>query len=293
MTTKSPWTRTKPWAFTPVEILSSPSKLKKMLLCDIEVFRKKYLPSGKRWPELRKLIDGRESELLAIAKNWEKERKARVVEQDRQSKHQERVDKLITQIWHIHRYVVRFIEDVGDIYNPTNATDVEVAVRNIGNMIHDLPKVYTGLMSFELWKILQLSPALKKVVFEHFYPRSVVGGRDVLELAFTMITSVGKFAVKDMVNVLYSCSQGNKTTQDENLKSLPPFQKEDTFIDPPTSYHEAGIVLVRTADFVGSPVWQSVADVFGVHLIDPPEFYDVISVEEAKNLLLRDALESM
>jgi hypothetical protein len=35
MTKKSPWARTKPWAFTPVEILSSPSKLKKMLLCDI------------------------------------------------------------------------------------------------------------------------------------------------------------------------------------------------------------------------------------------------------------------
>jgi hypothetical protein len=231
--------------------------------------------------------------LLAISKTWEKEQKARMVEQDRQSKHQERVDKLVTQIWHIHRYTVRFIEDTGDIFNPANATDVEVAVRNIGNMIHDLPKVYTGLMSYELWRNIQLSPGSKKMVFEHFYPRSVVGGRDVLELAYAMITNVGKFAVKDMINVLYSCSQGNKTTQDENLKALPPFQKEDTFIDPPTSYQQANIKLVHEKEFTVPVVWQSVADMFGVHLIDLPEFYDVISVEEAKNLMLKDAIEMM
>lgn len=218
---------------------------------DIKVFRTHN--KGTHCPDVRQLVKTREDELKA----WEQHDRLLA-----------RIDKLHLRIEHIYRYASECADDLegSDPRGYKYQDIIDVSARNIGNMIHDLPRVSTGLISVELCLDLKDNPHTQ-VVHEHFIPRSGVGGKDILDLA-----AAGRFEMKDLIDVLYARSMCNKTTQRENRIALPPYQKFNTFIDPAESYRQAEIKLIREKDFSIPETWQGVADLYGITLTDPPDF---------------------
>jgi len=194
--------------------------------------------------------------------------------------------KFHTKLKHIHRYTVMCSTGLLKMDSNTEEyrNDIDVAIRNIGNMIHDLVKVYTGLMSFDAW-VRKRADGSYDPTFEHYYPRSVIGGEDIIAQAMIMIKKNGGIELKDMLRTIYECSQGNKTTADENRVVLPPFQKHDTFTCPEDSYDWGNITLVREQEFTIPRVWLEIQNVYNIALPSIPDFRNVITTEEAEEML--------
>lgn len=231
------------------ELEKNPENINNMDLTDIDLFRHQY--KSVRSPELRKLIEQREREL----------------------KLQVKVDRLNVEIIQIYQFTVMCINYLETLdRNSIQYKDYfDRACRNIGQMIHDLPNVWTGLTSVALYHQLQQYPNTS-IVDEHFYPRKGVGGNDILVLGMEKLKLSGTFEPRDLINALYTYAMCNKTTKRENRKQLPPYQREDTFTDPGDSYRNADVHLFREKEFAVPAAWRGVADLYNVKLMDPPEF---------------------
>ena len=109
--------------------------------------------------------------------------------------------------------------------------------RSVGNDIHDLPSVWTGYES-------EASIASKgKNGYthsnEHFYPRQYAGAQIVKHI----IEHQGIGFTK-LLELLDKFRQVHRVTPTEN-RSLMKYQAVESFVDPETSYDQAGIKLVK------------------------------------------------
>jgi hypothetical protein len=237
---------------------------------------------GKFVPEVRK----RRADIIRAGKDIERQQRTIAEHYKKEAEFQARFDKFHTQLKHIHRYVVMCATSLLEMTPGTveYSHELDVAIRNVGNKIHDLTKVYTGLISFEAWRRKKLDKTYDPT-FEHYYPRSVIGGEDIIAQAMILISKNGGIDLKDMLKVIYECSQGNKTTAEENRKVLPPYQQIDTFISPQQTYLSGEITLVREQPFEMPRVWKEIEKKYNIVLPDLPEFFNVITVEEAELML--------
>ena len=114
--------------------------------------------------------------------------------------------------------------------------------RLIGNAIHDMPHMWTGLESVE-----SLDARKNKTGYvptdEHFYPRQFAGEFIISEA----IRDSENFTTKKLAELLFKFCRVHKVTREENRR-LERHQKADTFTCPKLSYTQAEIVLEKVRD---------------------------------------------
>jgi len=108
--------------------------------------------------------------------------------------------------------------------------------RSVGNDIHDLPRIWTGYESKR--SIEQPCPEYKHCN-EHFWPRQYAGEQIIRHI----IAHKGiEFDILE--KMLNKFRQVHRVTPEEN-RNLMKYQSSYTFVDPETSYEQAGIILVK------------------------------------------------
>ena len=114
--------------------------------------------------------------------------------------------------------------------------------RLIGNAIHDMPHIWTGMESRESIKMRMHSKKYNHTD-EHFYPRKYAG-----ETILTAAILYGeKFTMATLANLLFKFCHVHRVTGSEN-KLLERFQKTDVFNTPEEAYQLAGIELEKVTD---------------------------------------------
>jgi len=254
-------------------------------------YRGKRVSNGIQLKPWRDKIEQIEREIKQHKKDAVKKRKEMVQQQERETRERVAFAKFHEKILQFHhslvdkcnRYYSRNIVEGTEEYENFMA----VAGRAIGTDVFDLPEVKTGLMSLRCFtKVDDPSDRNFCSTAEHFWPRSTIGGRDLIELCLSM---GDKFDIRHTIRTLYELCQTVESTDSEN-RELVKYQKADTFVDPQTSYDSVGINLVRFKEFVLPATWTMLFNKYNIDVNDrsPYEFENIMSVEEARERIAED-----
>lgn len=119
--------------------------------------------------------------------------------------------------------------------------DINRYGRLIGNLIHDMPDVRTGLQSKKSAERCKRSTKEYKThsCWDHWHPRQWAGVQ-IIKKAL-----IGELTSDVLAEMLHKYREVVLVLKTENSKDLKPYQGVDTFCgDPKTSYDMAGIKLV-------------------------------------------------
>jgi len=279
------------------ELESNPWKLdaKMRNLANIKIwkdhYRGKRVSNGVKIKPWRDKIEQIEREIKQKQKDAVRKRKELAQQKEREEREQAAFAKFHEKILQFHHSLVdkcnRYYERdlVSDTIEHENF--MAVAGRAIGNDIHDLPEVKTGLMTLECFKLKE-DVSIRKFysTAEHFWPRSTIGGRDLIELCLSMGP---KFNIRHTIQTLYELCQTIESLDTEN-RDLMQYQKADTFVSPQVSYDNAGIKLVRIKQFALPTSWTMLFDKYDIDSDNrtPYEFSNIMSPDEASRLVEQD-----
>lgn len=270
------------------ELEQHPNKLETKMrnLANIALWKKHY--SGKRSVNGIQLKPWRDK-IERIEREIKATQRQTKINTTKHQKQQERLQRELDQYNKFHERVVQFYYAIVDKCSRFKQREQEqnfdtelfmsVASRTLGNDIHDFTEVKTGLMTLDCFKAKQSKSKLKPTP-EHFWPRSVVGGRDILEQALVM---GDKFSLRHVIRTLFELCQTVESLNVEN-RTLMKYQKHDTFVSPQIAYDSAGIRLVRVKDFTLHSNWSRIFEQYGIVNINPYEFSNILTVEEAESI---------
>jgi len=273
------------------ELEQSPWKLEAKMrnLANISIwkdhYRGKRVSNGIQLKPWRDKIEQIEREIKQAQRQAISKRKQLEQQRERESREMEQYSKFHERVLQFHHTLLdkrtRLEEREILANSPEYETFISIAARTLGNDIHDFTEVKTGLMTFRCFEEKILNPTKHSPTPEHFWPRSVVGGRDVLEQAILMKDA---FTIRHTIRTLYQLCQTVESLNTEN-RELMKHQKADTFVDPQTSYDAVGIKLVRFKEFSLHSNWARVFDQYSIPPIDPYTFKNVIAAEDAEAII--------
>lgn len=273
------------------ELEQTPSKLETKLrnLSNIAIWKEHYsgkrVVNGIRVKPWRDKIIKMERE-IKVAQQQAKVKTAQIKRQkEKERKEAEQYSKFHERVVQFHYAIidkcVQFKTRQSSDHDFDSETFFAIASRSIGNDIHDFTEVKTGLMTLACYKAKTANSKIKPTP-EHFWPRSVVGGRDILEQAMIM---GDKFNIRHSIRTLYELCQTVESLNTEN-RTLMKYQKQDTFVSPQSSYDSAGIKLVRFKAFSLHPNWDTIFQQYNITTIAPYEFADVLTIEDADKTIV-------
>ena len=251
--------RTTPFYFTLLELKESPWKIKeRMDYIDCVDFLQRY--KGKHIRDIRTLILTRMATL--------KEQQRDVVRQRLIEEKRIIAATALTKL----KIQVETIKETVEIALQRNKKTPEkwmilkqIYGRIIGNTIYDMPSIWTGLTSVNA---LNGESSTK----EHYWPRSAVTGRLLLDTAKKLDQAGVKIPFSVYVHYCFERCHVNKVTRKENSKILSPFQKYHTFKGPVQSYNSAGIFLVQEVERKIPSVWLELLTMYKVIPVNIPKF---------------------
>lgn len=266
------------------ELELDPRKLETKMrnLANISIWKKHYhnkrVTNGYQIKPWRDKIEQIEKEIKQARKDAIVKRKELERQKEKERKELESYSKFHERLVQFHHALLDKRERLKDRKitpdTPEYETFIAVAARSFGNDIHDFPEVKLGLMTHSCYTTKLANPQFKTTA-EHFWPRSVVGGRDLLEQSIMMGE---KFSIRHTIRTLYQLCQTIESLDSEN-RELMKHQKADTFVDPQVSYKAAGIRLVRVKEFSIPNNWERAFSQYEIDFIPPYEFSDVMTTD--------------
>lgn len=223
--------------FTLEELTEQPSLIGTMNLEQIEQFKKDYY--RKRIP-IRKLLNEREHDIRAAIS------------------HNEKLNKLYGHIFSLY-YRIQ-----GALMQPGVENFIPNHGRSVGNTIHDITSIWSGLESKE--SVIRRANAKENGekydhCEEHFWPRQWAG-ETIMEAA---LMYKDKFDLCMLTKLLYKFCHVHRVTKEENRR-LMEHQGVHVFESPEEAYARAGIELEQVGDYKHDPVFVELIEI--LHLSD-------------------------
>lgn len=160
--------------------------------------------------------------------------------------------------------------------------------RFIGNVIHDLPKNKSGLMSLDAYDATVNKKDIN-LVWEHYYPRSRAGGEDIFHHCVEILKGKGDYTESDLFTAACSASEVARATKHENDKKLEPHQTREAYVSPAQSYLDGDVPVIRIHDPEPHPFWVRLGLELGKNIPPFAEFPQEMTIEEADKLLTQSA----
>lgn len=283
----------------PSEITQNPNIIKtRMNSNDCKTYIQKYCGQrGKYVPQVRQRL----RDIDSAIKQRDRENKKQSIIISKEKKEEELYFKFSewvnTIIDCVQYHYYKISEHTNNLYEIrsdgvfSNGIQIlkNIARRDIGEALKELPYQYTGLISIKALTEKRKNKSFRPTP-EHIFPRTGVGF-DLILYYHEILKRKGSSSGRELIPMLFQSCFINKTTEDENLVKLKPFQQEHTFKSPEIAYNKAKIILVQEQEYQIHNRWLRLSKRSDVKLPNPPKFKAIISMEEYNNLSKEDIIK--